>query len=95
MFAKGITVYQTTKILDLSILNVPKQMRVKIQICVGKDRKLCGKTRKCWLPAFSPFPTMFSKGFFLKVVKMGDCVLKPKGIIDLHMIVISASPKGI
>ena len=23
-------------------------------------RKYCGKRRKCWLPAFSPFPTMFS-----------------------------------
>ena len=23
-------------------------------------RKHCGKRRKCWLPAFSPFPTMFS-----------------------------------
>ena len=22
--------------------------------------KHCGKRRKCWLPAFSPFPTMFS-----------------------------------
>ena len=25
------------------------------------DRKHCGKKRKCWLPAFSPFPTMFFK----------------------------------
>ena len=23
-------------------------------------RKHCGKRRKCWQPAFSPFPTMFS-----------------------------------
>ena len=22
-------------------------------------RKHCGKKRKCWCPAFSPFPTMF------------------------------------
>ena len=33
----------------------------KTEICCGKDRKHCGKRRKCWLPAFSPFPTMFSK----------------------------------
>ena len=32
------------------------------------DRKHCGKRRKCWLPALSLFPTMFSKGFFFKVV---------------------------
>ena len=34
-------------------------------------RKHCGKKRKCWLPAFSPFPTMFSKGFFFRVVESG------------------------
>ena len=27
------------------------------------------KRRKCWLPAFSPFPTMFSKAVFLMVIK--------------------------
>ena len=48
----------------------------KIEICFGKGRKHCGKRRKCWLPAFSPFPTMISKGFFLKVVKSWDCVVK-------------------
>ena len=30
----------------------------------GMIRKHCGKRRKCWLPAFSPFPTMFSTPFF-------------------------------
>ena len=34
----------------------------KLEICLGNGRKHCGKRRKCWLPAFSPFPTMFSKG---------------------------------
>ena len=38
--------------------------------------KQCRKRRKCWLPAFSPFPTMFSKGFFLRVVKSQDCEVK-------------------
>ena len=31
----------------------------KVEFCFGKGRKYCGKVRKCWLPAFSPFPTMF------------------------------------
>ena len=35
-----------------------------------------GKRRKCWLPAFSPFPTVFSKAFPLRVVKSLDCVVK-------------------
>ena len=26
--------------------------------------KTCGKKKECWLPASSPFPTMFSKAFF-------------------------------
>ena len=39
-------------------------------------RKQFGKGRKCWLTAFSPFPTMFSKGLSLRVVKSRDCVRK-------------------
>ena len=30
---------------------------------------------KCWLPACSPFPTIFSKGLIFKVVKSWDCGL--------------------
>ena len=33
------------------------------------------KRRKCWSQAFSPFHTMFSKGFYLKVVKSTDCLV--------------------
>ena len=32
--------------------------------------------KKCWLPAFSPFPTMFSKGFLCRVIKNRDSVVK-------------------
>ena len=33
-----------------------------------------GKRRKCCLPAFSPFPTVFSKVIFFRVLKkMGLC----------------------
>ena len=38
----------------------------KLKFVFWKDRKHCGKRRKCWLPAFSPFPTMFSKGFIIQ-----------------------------
>ena len=47
-----------------------------MKISSGKVRKYCEKRRKCWLPAFSSFPTMFSKGFLFKVVKSRDCVGK-------------------
>ena len=40
-----------------------------------KKKKDCGKRRKCWLPAFSPFPTMFSKGFLHRCVKSHNYVV--------------------
>ena len=41
----------------------------------GMSGKQCGKSRKCWLPAVSPFQTLFSNGFFI-AVKPQDCVVK-------------------
>ena len=40
-------------------------------------RKHCGSRRKYWWPAFSPFPTMFSKAIFLffRVIKSLDCLI--------------------
>ena len=48
----------------------------KTEICFGKGRNHDWKRRKCWLPAFSPFPIMFPKGYFLRVFKSRDCVVK-------------------
>ena len=42
----------------------------------GRVENTVGKGRKCWLPAFSPFPTVFSKDFILRVFKSQDCVVK-------------------
>ena len=44
--------------------------------CLQSSRKHCGKRRKCWLPAFSPFPTMFSTVLFPRVIKIRNCVVK-------------------
>ena len=49
---------------------------LKIKCCCWKGRKHCGKRRKYWLPAFSPFPTMFSEGYFLRVIRNRDCGVK-------------------
>ena len=65
------------KLLDRSELKAfaDNKMNVtKTEILSGIVREHCGKRRKCWLPAFSPFPTMFSKGFIFRVVKSRDCV---------------------
>ena len=66
-------------LLNNKVLNWSKFKDEKINValklkCFGKGRKHCGKRRKCWLPAFSPFSTMFSKVFFHRVVtKSGLC----------------------
>ena len=40
----------------------------KLKFILGKVENIVGKGEKCWLPAFSPFPTMFSKGFYFRAV---------------------------
>ena len=37
------------------------------------SRKHPGKRGESWLPAFSPFPTMFLKGFLYRVMKSPKC----------------------
>ena len=71
------------KILDWSKLKAFADNKINLKCCnliteilFGKGRKYCGKREKCWLPAFFPFPTMFSKGFFFRVVTSPDCVVK-------------------
>ena len=41
-----------------------------IKFLVHRAEKHCRKRRKCWLPACSPFPAMFSKGVPLRVSKI-------------------------
>ena len=35
-----------------------------VQFLFDMVENIVGKKRKSWFPAFSPFPTMFSEGFF-------------------------------
>ena len=42
-----------------------------IEICFGNGRKHCGRRRKCWSLAFSPFPTILQKASFLGSLKVG------------------------
>ena len=67
------------KILDCSKLKAfadDKLNEIEKTNCYRMDRKHGWKRRKCWLPAFSPFPTTFSKGYFLGLVKSRDSVVK-------------------
>ena len=46
--------------------------RNKTQNCIWKGRKHCQKRRKCCLPVFSPFHTMFSKTSVYRIdIKVG------------------------
>ena len=76
------------KILDQSklkaIVDDTVNMTHRIEIHCGQNRNIFGKRKKCRLPAFSPFPSMFSKGFFLRVVKHRDCVVKGYPAIHHH-----------
>ena len=66
----------TKKFLEQSKLNTFADNKInvtkKIEILFENSKKYCGKRRKRWLPAFSPFPTMFSKSF-LRVAISQDC----------------------
>ena len=48
----------------------------KFEFCFGKGRKHLGKRRKCWLPAFSPFPTIFPKAFSFKEITSQNFMVK-------------------
>ena len=54
-----LTLYQNNKIVDWSKLKAfaDEKMNVAEMMVSLSDRSYCGKRRKCWLPAFSPFPT--------------------------------------
>ena len=80
-----MTPYQTTKfMLDRTKLkafaddklNVAQMM---IFFLSDRDKNIVGKGEKCCLPAFSPFPTMFSKAISYRVMELGLC---GKGLID-------------
>ena len=62
-----VTSLPNDKILDLvQIQRISRQQNkcnLKTEIIFGMVRKHSGKRRKCWLPAFSPFPTMFLNVF--------------------------------
>ena len=54
------------------LLLYTKQSKLLITL---KKKVLENTVGNCWCAAVSPFPTMFSKGFFLRVVKSRDCVI--------------------
>ena len=68
----GLTHYETT---NFRLFQTERVCRQQFQIwrkwqkVIQKGRKHCGKRRNCSLRAISPFPRVFSKGFFPRDVK--------------------------
>ena len=59
----------------MNLKSVPRRL-VEIESICRRENKWAEKLkivlgRAEWLSAFSPFPAMFSKGFFLKLSKVG------------------------
>ena len=48
----------------------------KVEIYYGTGKIHWRKRRICWLPAFSPFPTMFTKNFILRIINRQDYAVK-------------------
>ena len=68
------------KTLDPSKMKKSADEKLKaIQLAkfvLDKTENIGGKRGKCWLPSFSSFSPMFSNGFFFRVVKSRDRVVK-------------------
>ena len=76
---KTIKSLPSDKILDVTKLKSFAHYKLnvtKMTISLYDRVENTGKRRKCWLPAFSLFPTLFSKALFFKVIKSWDCVAK-------------------
>ena len=73
---RNSTKQQISRLVQIESICRQNNYDSDIEICIWKSRKHCGKRRKCWLPAFSPFSAVFSKGLFSRGVKSRDCVVK-------------------
>ena len=78
------------KFLDWSKLKAIADDKInlnkKIKTCFQKGRKHCGISKKCWLTAFSPIPTMFSKDFSIEVMKKsGLCGTELSRSMDVQL----------
>ena len=76
-----IHVLHYDKIIDRSKLKAFVDDKIKFAKMVFfvfdyQSQMHCEKWKKCWLPAFSPFPTLSSKGFLLIVSKSPDWMVK-------------------
>ena len=61
-------------VLNPNTTNQHNECIYKIEIRLGRVETIVDKVENAGFQHFSPFPTMFSKSIFLKVVKNHGCV---------------------
>ena len=59
------------------------------KICLLKGKKHGMKRRNAALSVFSPFPTMFPKAFFSRVINVQDCVVNGEAAFGLFKLDIT------
>ena len=63
--------FNPTQITQIRLLHIESICRQQknvteiLKLVMKRVENIVGKQRTCWSPTFSPFPTKFSKGFFL------------------------------
>ena len=70
-----------SKLKEFADVNI--NVTEKLKFVVEKIENCVGEGEKCWLPALSPFPSLLSKGLFLRAVKSCDHVLKGCKVFNL------------
>ena len=75
-----LTLYQMAKLIYVIKLKAFAEDKLNVAnmtiYVFDRVENTLGKRRKCRLQAFSPFPTLFCKAFFFRVIKSRDCVVK-------------------
>ena len=76
----NLNTLRNDKILDWSKMKKFANDKINVnevwKTGLGRVENIVEKGEKCWLSAFSPFPTLFSKALHFRVVKSWDCVVK-------------------
>ena len=80
LFGKVLIPLPNNKILDHSKLKAFADDKINVtakqKFVLGRVENIVGEGKNAGYQHFSPFPTMISKGFYFKVVKCLDCVVK-------------------
>ena len=91
LFTKQSGVFTHSQTTNLRLFQTKRdciqqfQMWQKLQKILQMGRKQCGKMRNCSLWAISPFPALFSKDMYCRLVKTRACLGKGEGTCKIRL----------